>query len=549
MSRGSISVLVTASMVLALAAGTVGNGASAAPSTTRTANTPRWVRHVQKYPGGISAGVRASLDPGLVKAKSAAAGRSGLRPATITAGPNVLMNDDSYPKLPQNETAVAYSTANPLVAVAAANDYVSGGVVVMRTADGGRHWASTRVSPQFAPTRDFCSGGDPSVAYSRRDHVFFLSQLCFFRELAHSEVQVYLSKDNGRTWTPGRQAARAASTYDYATGTEDVTNFNDKEFIAVDNTPTSPHYGRLYVTYTKFHLLASGFSDYCPIQLAYTDYVPAFNPFLTTFAHVAVSPDAPGGDGKGRSANQFSVPRVEKNGDLDISYVQENCNTSIDYHLLFQKSADGGTSFLKAPVQVDKPGQWADNPDPGDILAPTKFRAPETESLAYSPTTGTLTYVIANSNHKRSSGTNISYWRSHDGGLSWSNANTLSTSTTTAPGPAARNDQFMPWVDATPSGKLYAIWYDRRTDPANHDINTWQAASTDDGKHWTTGRISTRSWNPDLGFFASGAFIGDYNAIAANDKAVYPVWTDGRNTDIGPTGIGETDIFTNVEIH
>ena len=72
--------------------------------------------------------------------------------------------------------------------------------------------------------------------------------------------------------------------------------------------------------------------------------------------------------------------------------------------------------------------------------------------------------------------------------------------------------------------------------------------STDDGTHWTTGRISTRSWNPDQGFFSSGAFIGDYNGIAANDNAVYPVWTDGRNSAMATTGIGETDIFTNVEI-
>ncbi|PZS20932.1 MAG: hypothetical protein DLM57_00290 [Pseudonocardiales bacterium] len=458
------------------------------------------------------------------------------------------MNDDSAPPLPQNETAVAYSTRNALVAVAAANDYVSGGVVVMRTTDGGAHWASTRVVPEFRPTGDFCNGGDPAVAYSRRDRAFYMSQLCFFRELGHSEVQVYVSKDDGKTWTPGRQAARAASTYDYATKTEDTTNFNDKEYIAVDNTPTSPHYGRLYVTYTKFHVQADGFSDYCPIQLAYSDNVPATNPFLATFVHTAVNPDAPGGDGKGPSANQFSVPRVEKNGALDISYIQEDCNTSIDFHLLFQKSTDGGSTFLPTQVTVEKPGQWADNPDTGDNLPPTAFRAPETESLAYSPTTGTLTYVVANSITKPTTGTDISYWLSHDGGLTWSDAHTLSSATHIAPGPAARNDQFMPWVDATPSGKLYAIWFDRRADPANHDINTWQAESTDDGQHWTTHRISTKSWNPDRGFFTSGAFIGDYNGLAANDSAVYPVWTDGRNSSIDQTGIGETDIFTNVEI-
>ena len=237
----------------------------------------------------------ACLDPGLLAAKVAPGDPQLLgRPPTVVGLPNVLTNDDSHPPVPQNETAVAASTADPLVAVAAANDYVSGGVVVMRTRDGGRHWASTRVVPEFRPTGDLCNGGDPAVAHSSRDRMFFLSQLCFFRELGHSEVQVYVSPDNGRTWTPGGQAARAASTFDYSTGVEDQSNFIDKEYMAVDNTPTSPHYGRLYVTYTKFHILPSGFSDYCPIQLAYSDAVPAFNPFLATFTHVAVNPRHPG---------------------------------------------------------------------------------------------------------------------------------------------------------------------------------------------------------------------------------------------------------------
>jgi len=29
----------------------------------------------------------------------------------------------------------------------------------------------------------------------------------------------------------------------------------------------------------------------------------------------------------------------------------------------------------------------------------------------------------------------------------------------------------------------------------------------------------------------------------------YPSWTDGRNTNIVNTGIGETDVFTDVEIN
>jgi hypothetical protein len=546
--RRFIPIAVALAALAGLIATAAAIGVGQPRPTTPAAKTPRWVTHVARYPGGISNGVRAMLAASQAKSGSpagAASARLGSRDRGH--GNNVQMNDDSYPPLPQNETAVAYKTTHPQVAVAAANDYVSGGVVVMRTSDGGEHWASTRITPQFFGTRDFCNGGDPGVAYSRRDGAFYLSQLCFFRALPFSEIHVYKSVDNGRTWTPGRQAARAASNYDYDAGTVDESLFLDKELIAVDNNSSSPHYGRIYVTYTKFHVQPDGFSDYCPLQLSYTDSIPTQNPALTTWSHTAIQPDNPGGDGTGSSANQFSDPVVERNGTLDVGFVSENCNDSFDPHLLFQRSTDGGQTFLPNAVQIDKAGQYADFDDGtgSDTLPPTHFRAPNTPSLAYSTRTGKLLFVYQNNVNRPVSAADISYQTSTDGGMHWSDANFLSTN---ASGQPARNDQFFPWAASTESGRFYVIWFDRRRDPDNVRINTWQAVSRN-ASNFSSEKISTQDWDPNLGFFTSGAFIGDYNGLAASDEAVYPVWTDGRNNAIGETGIGETDIFTDANDH
>jgi len=426
--------------------------------------------------------------------------------------------------------------------VAASNDYVSLGNTVMTTFDGGKRWRTVRVNPQFRGTGDACTGGDPSVAYSTRDHAFYMTQLCFFRSQAYSEVHLFKSVDGGITWTPGRQRALVASNFDYESGQVDPSIFHDKEYLTVDNNASSAHYGRIYVSWTKFHILPDGSSDYCPIQLAYTDNVPTTNPANTTFTRVPVVPDNPGGGGLGESADQFSVPVVEKNGDLDISYVLEDCNSAIDFGLRFQKSTDGGNTFLPQPVKVDHPGEWADNPDPGDILPPKKFRAPETESLSYSRKTGTLLYTEAN----HITGTEeISYWLSHDGGLTWSTAKFLSVDSNGNPAP---NDKFFAWGAIAPNGIMYAQWLDNRRDPGNLWIDTWQAVSKDDGNTWKSFRISTVNWNPDWGFFTSGRFIGDYTGIAANNKVIYPVWPDGRNTKFFENGTGNTNIETNVEI-
>ena len=150
-------------------------------------------------------------------------------------------------------------------------------------------------------------------------------------------MQIYKSLDNGLTWTPGRRAAVAATNYDSTTGEIDDSIFNDKEYMVVDNNPLSNFYGRVYVTYTRFHIDDTGSSDTCPIKLSYTDTIPSQDPSLAIWTHTDVVPDDPGGQGLGESANQFSVPVVESNGVLDIAYVLEECNTSLDHGLRFQQ--------------------------------------------------------------------------------------------------------------------------------------------------------------------------------------------------------------------
>src|SRR3954447_12206447 len=80
-----------------------------ATSVAMANTTPRWVKHVHRYPGGISNGVRAYLDPGVRQAKQQARARRDLN---SPAAPGPLQNEqvnsaDSNPPLPQNETQVA----------------------------------------------------------------------------------------------------------------------------------------------------------------------------------------------------------------------------------------------------------------------------------------------------------------------------------------------------------------------------------------------------------------------------------------------------------
>ena len=185
-------------------------------------------------------------------------------------------------------------------------------------------------------------------------------------------------------------------------------------------TPEPTSFGRIYVTWTKFHIAPDGSSDFCPIQVASTDSVPTTNPLLATFAQASVVPDAPGSGGLGESANQFSVPKVEPDGTLDVGYILEECNTSIDHGFRFQKSTDGGATFLASPVHVDKPGQFAGQPRPRRPAAPDRVPRAQHPAFAINEHSGAIVFVYTNYLNQASSGGDVTYQVSRDHGLTWS---------------------------------------------------------------------------------------------------------------------------------
>jgi hypothetical protein len=502
------------------------------------AGTPLWVQHVQNYSGGISNTVRAYLDPAVIQARSSSAFTDTTAP-TVTLN-NVQMNNEPTPDLPQDETQVALNPSNPLVAVAAANDFVTGGLWIGHTTDGGKTWSNFRAAPTASTGRTCDGGGDPAVAFSVRDNAFYVAQLCFFFTNPISEVQLWKSTDNGVTWT---KTAKGSTVFtNIVNGSVDGTLFYDKDLLAIDNNPSSPHFGRLYVTSIKFHFIDSlGFGDFCPVQVAFTDKVPTSNPRSATWTHVAVVPDLPL-NGVGVSANQWALPVVDNQGGLDIAYAIESCNTGHDFAMFIQRSTDGGNIFT-APVQINFPTEFLDNPNPFDLLPDKNFRAPLSPSLAFNPVTKALEFVYQNNVNMTVSGADISFQQSKDYGATWSHAKTISITPSGAPAP---NDQFEPWIAVDEKGNLHAIWYDNRNDPGNKLIQTFQAFSSNDGATWVNFNISTTAWNPDNSFFSCGCFIGDYTGLAASTTAIYPVWTDGRNSPGPPNG--DTEIFTNLEI-
>src|SRR2546428_11401315 len=137
--------------------------------------TPLWLLHALNYAGGISNGVRAYADPSL-RNRVPSAGRA--LPATSSSLNNLQMNDETTPNLPEDETQVVLKPSNPMVAVAASNGYLSGGLWIGRTTDGGQHWANFRATTR-GTNDDRCFIGDHALAYSKQVAAFYTTLLSF----------------------------------------------------------------------------------------------------------------------------------------------------------------------------------------------------------------------------------------------------------------------------------------------------------------------------------------------------------------------------------
>ncbi len=137
--------------------------------------------------------------------------------------------------------------------------------------------------------------------------------------------------------------------------------------------------------------------------------------------HRQVVPDNPGGNGKGPSANQGAQPVVDNQGGLDISYMTEECNTSIDHGIFMRRSINGGNGFGPA-LKINKDGQWADNPNPDDLLPNKKGRIAASTSapLVFNPVDNSLNYIVQNDVNRKTTGADISFTKSKDYGQTWS---------------------------------------------------------------------------------------------------------------------------------
>ncbi|MFO0981942.1 MAG: sialidase family protein [Planctomycetota bacterium] len=386
----------------------------------------------------------------------------------------------------QNETSVAVNPLDANNLIGAANDSRPGDYTCAAYAslDGGQSW-----SELLAPVPSgYDAAGDPAVAFDNLPSgpMAFLCGLAFRRDLSKSAIFVDRSLDGGQSYPPSeRRFAYTGSSGE----------FPDKEYLTVDNSG-GPRNGLAVISWTNFE---SSFSQAVIRVVTSTDRGNSWSP------RVRVS------DG---DVNQGSAPAVGPNGEVYVAWLNEATGT-ID----FDRSFDGGLTF-GADITVASVHEVFDVPG-------FSFRSNSFPSLAVDtssgPNRGTLYICWAD---KPGSHINVLCTRSTDGGTTWSAPILVNDDTN-------NRNQFFPWLTADAHGNVDVVFYDTRN--AASKIDLYFARSSDGGQSFRANqRVTSVSFDPNT--YGDGFFIGDYIGVAASDRAVHPLWTDGRNAT--------NDIFT-----
>ena len=170
---------------------------------------------------------------------------------------NLLLDCDA--EVPHNETSIATNPNDPMHAVGAFHTYhlTSTGNIVHSTIqstpsvtrDGGVTWH--HLAPPITP---YQFTGDPAVAFDLTGRIYLASIADHEGEggfpYTGPSVVVQYSDDGGSVWTNPITVASGKGAVDKNSGGQLV--FQDKDYIAVDQSSTSPRQNRAYVTWTSF---------------------------------------------------------------------------------------------------------------------------------------------------------------------------------------------------------------------------------------------------------------------------------------------------------
>ncbi len=411
----------------------------------------------------------------------------------------------------QSETPITRHPTNQSILFASSNavnisaTFFSEGMYA--STNSGVNWYGSDTTPA-APIAGH--GGDPAPAIGLNG--YFYQSYLGRSGMTWTGLSAAYSTDNGITWS---------NAWTVASGSQ------DKNHTFVNDVPSSPYAGRVYVTWSYWVS-----QPYCAV--AYST-----NNGASYSSAIQVAVPASGHYHQG--VNGAVLP----NGDAIICW--QNPITGSPYtgdYVGFAKSTNGGVNWTYNNNIYDCNGIR------GNLFA-TNIRVNDFPWMGVDRTGGPRNgwiYIVTAEKNLAPAGTDpdIVMHRSTDGGNTWSAGIRVNQD-------ALNNGkyQYFPALRVDEFGGVNVVYYDTRNIPTNDSAQVYVSRSIDGGNTWTDILVSDHKFKPkSISGLASG-YQGDYIGITSGNNKVFPYWCDDATgiyqawvttIDLGPA-INHTPLY------
>jgi len=413
-------------------------------------------------------------------------------PPPVTWGPATNMSHRTTQTFGANEPAAAMHPTNDQLALSGGNSYEPSPVhsQINNTTNGGTAWSNTS-APNCA------SDGDGVQTWLNANVNGGMSALNASICAVATGPQFTLSHstDGGVTW----------SALPSNVGFPNM--FQDREYLWTDQNPSSPFYGRVYITEAVLDPGGLGTFDGVGLQSS-TDGGSTWTAFFSLVDTTELN--------SGLNHNEYPSLAIQPSGAVVEAWHRGALSGQISTtnKVMAARSTDGGATFGPLTTIVEVP---LNQSVPFNSISPGGFRWSDAPNIAADPVDGTLYAVwvqYRTANTPASAAVFLS--RSDDNGATWS-----------APvipfnNPDPNLFQYYPWVQVSADHMVHLTF---SGGVGNNGTEAhFYVASSDKGATW-----SAPFQLSDITYAPTG-FMGDYEAMSVNPvhgtAAILATWTE-----------------------